>query len=157
MTITGRGGIAVTVLMAMDLLCFPMVPLALIALSIDIFGYSVCVSIHYGHRDNLGLLLILFQIKGTFSPFNVVIMYDQLATVGLKLGGNLNTRLVCYTGRTFTTVVTTILGFFNLDFFHKVIPPLCLSPSFKAINVLLFDYIIASYPLFLTMFHLCFD
>ena len=45
----------------------------------------------------LGLLLILFQIKGISSPFNVIIMYDQLATVGLKLGGNLNTRMVCYT------------------------------------------------------------
>ena len=100
----------------------------------------------------LGLLLILFQIKGTSSPFNVIIMYGQLAAVGLKLGGNLNTRLVCYIGRTFTTVVTTTLGFFNLDFFHEVIPPFCISPSFKAINVLIFDYIIASYPLFLTMF-----
>ena len=50
MTITGRGGIAVTVLMAMDLLCFPMVLLALIALSMDIFGYSVLRvnSLYYG-------------------------------------------------------------------------------------------------------------
>ena len=100
----------------------------------------------------LGLILILFQIKGTSSPFNVIIMYGQLATVGLKLGGNLNTRLVCYIGRTFTTVVITTLGVFNLDFFHKVIPPLCISPSFKSINILIFDYIIASYPLLLTIF-----
>jgi hypothetical protein len=97
----------------------------------------------------LGLLVIL---KGTSSPFNVIIMYAQLATVGLKLGGNLNTRLVCFIGQTFTTVVVTTLGVFNLDFFHKVIPPLCISPSFKAINVLIFDYMIASYPLLLTLF-----
>jgi hypothetical protein len=100
----------------------------------------------------LGLLVILFQIKGTSSPFNVIIMYAQLAIVGLKLGGNLNTRLVCFIGQTFTTVVITTLGVFNLDFFHKVIPPLCISPSFKAINILIFDYIIASYPLLLTLF-----
>ena len=42
-------------------------------------------------------------------------MYVQLATVGLKLGGNLNTRMVCYIGQTFTTIIITTLGFFNLD------------------------------------------
>ena len=91
MTITGRGDIAVTVLMAMDLLCFPMAPLALIALRMDT---QSCVSTLYD--DN-------FQIKET-SPFNVVIIYDQLATVGLKPGGNLNTLLVCYIGRTSSRV-----------------------------------------------------
>ena len=35
----GREDIVVSVQMAMDLLCFPMAPLALIALSMDIFGY----------------------------------------------------------------------------------------------------------------------
>ena len=30
---------------------------------------------------------------------------------------------------------------FNWDFFHKVISPLCMSPSLKAINVFIFDYI----------------
>ena len=106
----------------------------------------------------LCLFLILFQIKGTSSPYNVIIMYAQLATVGLKLGGNLNTRLVCYIGQTFTNIVVTTLGIFNLDFFHRVIPPLCVSPSFKSINVLLFDYIIAIYPLFLTMFiYICIE
>ena len=44
-------------------------------------------------------------------------MYVQLATVGLKLGGNLNTRMVYYIGQTITTIVitTVTLGFFNLD------------------------------------------
>ena len=43
-------------------------------------------------------------------------------------------------------------------FFHTVIPPFCVSPSFKSINVLLFDYIIASYPMFLTMLiYLCIE
>ena len=50
-----------------------------------------------------------------------------------------------------TSIIVTSLGVFNLDFFHTVIPPFCVSPSFKSINVLLFDYIIASYPIFLTM------
>ena len=99
----------------------------------------------------LCLLLILFQIKGTSSPLNVIITYAQITAMGLKVDGNLCARLVCYIGQAFTNIIVTILGVFNLDFFHTVIPPLCISPSFKSINVLFFDYIVASYPLFLTM------
>ena len=106
----------------------------------------------------LCLLLVLFQIKGASSPFNVIITYAQLAVLVLKVAGNVHARLVCYIGRTFTNIVLTSLGVFNLDFFHAVIPPLCISPLFKSINVLLFDYVIASYPLFLTMLiYLCIE
>ena len=97
-------------------------------------------------------LLMFFQIKGTSSPFNVVIMCAQLVTMGLKLDSDLHARLSCYIGHTLTSIVITGLGVFNLDFFHALIPPLCVSPSLKSINILLFEYIIASYPLFLTMF-----
>ena len=104
----------------------------------------------------LCLLLMLFQIKGTSSPLNVIIMYAQLITMGLKVDRSLHIRLSCYVGHTFTRVIVTSLGVFNLDFFHTIIPPLCVSPSFKSINILLFDYLIASYPLFLTMLiYLC--
>ena len=76
---------------------------------------------------------------------------NQLVTVGLKLDRNFHTRLSCYIGHTFTTIIVTGMSVFSLDFFHKPIPPLCVGPLFKSINILLFDYIIASYPLFLTM------
>ena len=104
----------------------------------------------------LCLLLMLFQIKGTSCPLNIIITCAQLAAMGLEVDGNLHTQLVCYIGQTFTNIVVTSLGVFNLDFFHTVIPPLCISPSFKSIDILLFDYVIASYPLFLTMLiYLC--
>ena len=106
----------------------------------------------------LCLLLILFQIKGSSSPFNVIIMYAQLVTMGLKVDQKLHTRLSCYIGHTFTSVIVTSLGVFNLDFFHTLIPPLYVSLSSKSINILLFDYVIASYPLFLTMLiYLCIE
>ena len=99
----------------------------------------------------LCIFIMLLQIKGTSSPLNVIIMYIQLVTVGLKLDLNLHTRLSCYVGRTFTTIIETGISVFNLDFFHKLIPPLCVSPTFRSINILLFDYLVASYPLFLMM------
>ena len=106
----------------------------------------------------LCLALIPLQIKGTSSPLNIVITYAQLGAIGLKLGGNLRTRMVCYVGQTVTSIVITTLGALNLEFFHVVIPPLCISPSFKAVNSLLFDYIIGIYPLFLTaLIYLCIE
>ena len=106
----------------------------------------------------LCLLLMLFQIKGTSSPLNMIIMYAQLITMGLKIDRSLHIRLSCYVGHTFTRVIVTSLGVFNLDFFHTIIPPLCVSSSFKSINVLLFDYLITTYPLFLTMLiYLCIE
>ena len=46
----------------------------------------------------------------------------------------------------------TLLGVWNLDFFRLIFPHVCISTSTKAINILLFDYIIALYPLILTAF-----
>ena len=48
----------------------------------------------------LCLVLMLFQIKGTSSPLNVIIMCAQMVTMGLEFDRNLRTRLSCYVGRT---------------------------------------------------------
>ena len=102
------------------------------------------------------VILIPLQVNGTSSPLNITIMYIQLIAVVLKLNGTLHIRVVCLTGETFTDILLTILDFFMLDFFRQLLPPLCISASFKAINTLLFDYVIAIYPLMLTAFiYLC--
>ena len=44
------------------------------------------------------LLLMLFQIKGTSCPLNIIITCAQLAAMGLEVDGNLHTQLVCYIG-----------------------------------------------------------
>ena len=47
-------------------------------------------------------------------------------------------------------ILLTIGGFWNLEYFHFLLPPLCVTSSTKAIQMLLFDYVIAIYPLILT-------
>ena len=100
----------------------------------------------------LCLVIILLQIKGTSSPLNVIITYSQICAVGLKIGGATRSRLVCYFGRVFVVSVKTVIDVLNLDFFHVLIPPLCISLSTNAINSLLFDYLVAFYPLIFTAF-----
>ena len=98
------------------------------------------------------VLVILFQIKGTSSPLNVMITYCQLFINAVKDSRGLYLRLDCFLNCTLSTVVLSFFGIWNSDFLHFVIPPICVSVSIKPINILLFDYIIAFFPLILTVF-----
>lgn len=89
------------------------------------------------------LVIILFQIKGTASPLNVIIMYSQLCVNILTIRSILCVKLACFIGQRFTTIFLTVIGVMNLDFFCFLIPPLCISASTKFINSLLFNYILA--------------
>ena len=96
------------------------------------------------------LIFIPLQLSATSSPFNVTITYIQLVAFGFKFRVTLQSRVVCAFGPTFTKVLLTIGDIWNLDYFHRLLPPTCVTHSAKAIQILLFDYVIAIYPLVLT-------
>ena len=99
----------------------------------------------------LYLLVILFQVKGTCSPFNVIITNCQLGINAIMIGAGLHTKIICITNQRFAITALTLIGVLNLDFFRFLIPPLCISSSLKFVQALLFDYIIAVYPIILTI------
>ena len=98
------------------------------------------------------LVVILFEINGTASPHNIIIMYSQLSTIAVMTGSEFHSSLVHNLSRNSVIVYLTLFGVWNLDFFHLILPPMCVSTSIKAINILLFDYVIAFYLLILTIF-----
>ena len=98
------------------------------------------------------LAVILLQVKGTSSPFNIVITHGQLIINAIMIGSGLYVKVNCFTNKQFANLLLTLAGVLNLDFFRFVIPPLCISASMKFITVLLFDYVIAVYPIVLTIF-----
>ena len=98
------------------------------------------------------ITILVLQIKGTASPWNIIITYSQLVVNALMYDISLNNDISCYIGNKVTVkFIITILGVSNLDFLRLVIPPLCISSSLKAINTLFFDYIVALYPILMTM------
>ena len=102
------------------------------------------------------LFVVLFQIKGTSSPLNVIITYSQLCICPISVSTGMRVRMSCFLGPTFSTVAMTIIGVTNLDFFRFVLPPMCISKSLKSIDIHLLDYIIAFYPILLTfIIYLC--
>ena len=98
------------------------------------------------------LVVILFQIKGTSSPLNVIITYSQFCVNVLTIRSILRIKLACFIGQKFTTFILTLISVMNLDFFRLVVPTLCVSASMKFIHTLLFEYILAIYPLIFTAF-----
>ena len=93
------------------------------------------------------VVIMVLQIKGTASPWNIIITYSQLVVNVMMYDVPLNNCIQCYVGKKVTLLLITILGVLNLDFFRLVIPPLCISSSLKAIDILFFDYITALYPI----------
>ena len=108
-----------------------------------------CVAITY-------LVVILVQIKGTSCPLNITITYSQLSVNILMISSRLHNKLVCRFGEKFAIMIFTVFGILNLDFFHFLIPPLCVHSSARPIDVLLLDYVIAISPFIFTVFcYLC--
>ena len=97
-------------------------------------------------------VVVLLEINGTASPFNIIITYCQLSINGIMVGSGLYVTLACSLGRNFPHYILTLFGIWNLDFFRLILPPVCVSTFTKAIDILLFDYVIAFFPLFITIF-----
>ena len=96
------------------------------------------------------ILFIPLQICVTCSPFNFIFTYSQLIVNGVKMDGRLASFMSCNLGVKFSDFLLTVLGFFNLDFFHATLPPSCVNTSVNVIDILFFDFIIAVYPIILT-------
>ena len=93
--------------------------------------------------------IMLLKMKGSSCPWNIIITYSQLTVNAISYDFDLHHQTVCFVGSKMSIAILTILGITNLDLFHMVIPPLC--PTMKAIDILFFDYIIALYPILLTV------
>ena len=97
------------------------------------------------------VLIIIFKLKVTSCPLNIIITYSQLVINAIMYNIEIRIQIEKMFGQKASTVLLTILGISNLDFLYLVIPPFCISPSMKQIHVFFFDYIIALYPVVMTV------
>ena len=91
------------------------------------------------------LIVIIFKIRVTSAPMNAFIFACQVVS-------NLtNSQLINASPfvQVMAIVLSTIYGFWNLDFFRFVIPSFCVSERLTPIQVLALEYIVAFYPLLL--------
>ena len=86
-------------------------------------------------------------------------MYSQLVVLafyekcGVKLGNSLVSQIKFDAEGTLrrAKILLTIYGMFNLDFFHYVLPPFCISSHLRPIHVFSLGYISAFYPFILIL------
>ncbi len=95
------------------------------------------------------LLIVMFcQVRVTSAPLNLFICASQLVAVRLKQKPQL---ALGYSDSVPISVILSFFGVWNLDFFHIIMPPICISESLTELQALCLDYVVAIYPLLLTV------
>ena len=104
------------------------------------------------------LLILVFQIRLTSAPMTCFIMYSQLVVLGFyeQCGLKPSDSILKFTEsgntlRTGTKILLTLYGVFNLDFFHYILPPFCISSNLIPIHIFFLGYISAFYPFLLIL------
>ena len=119
------------------------------------YGWLLYVFLATFPTTVLYLVVILCQIRITAAPMNSLIFVCQVIV-----------SLVDASPWTYTEAskpeyylvlfLITVYGIFNLDFFRYIIPHFCISSTMTTIQALSLEYIVAFYPLFLTvLFYVC--
>ena len=111
------------------------------------------------------LLILVFQVRLTSAPMACFIMYSQLVVLAfyevcgpeyVPYTSNSVFNQIKFTDngktlRTGTKILLNLYGVFNLDFFHYVLPPFCISSRLRPIHVFSLGYISAFYPFLLIL------
>ena len=92
------------------------------------------------------LIVIIFQIRVTSAPMNAFIFACQVFSISANSHQLFSVSPFVQVIR---ILLSTIYGFWNLDFFRYVIPSFCISERLTPIQVLALEYIVAFYPLLL--------
>ncbi len=96
------------------------------------------------------LVIVLCQVRTTSAPMNLFVLTSQVVSVTATI----NPHQLVYDSETAKIgygIVGTLFTSWNLDFFRFLIPPFCVSESLSNLQVLCMDYIVAFYPLLLTV------
>ncbi len=96
------------------------------------------------------LIIVLCQVRTTSAPMNLFVLACQTVSMTIAMHPNevvYHSELTKYC----SGIVVTVLTSWNLDFFRLIIPPFCVSENLSNLQVLCMDYIVAFYPLLLTL------
>ena len=114
-------------------------------------GWTLYVFLTTFPTTVLFLVVLIFQCRFiTSGPMNAYIFVSQLAVSTLNNEPSIVNTL---TSGSFSIlkVVFTLSGVWNLDFFRYLIPPFCVSDQISPLHVVALEYIVAFYPLLLTI------
>ena len=98
----------------------------------------------------LFLVLLMFQVRITLGPLNAYIFVCQLLASTTYSSQNSLEDTSPFISAIWT-VILTIYGIWNLDFLRYFLPSFCASEQLGTIHVVTLEYLVAFYPLLLTV------
>ena len=109
----------------------------------------------------LCILTMAFQFNVTSAEMNTFVFLCQIITCASTLANSYvyihytpNSTVIHY----FVLAVISFYGFWNLDFFRYFIPSFCISSDLTTLHTLALEYVVAIYPLVLTVvIYLCIE
>ena len=111
---------------------------------VSAFGVPLFLFLEYVPITVFYLIILVFQISMTSAPMPCFIMYAQWIIAAFCVSINVNSppreMILTENGdlRLDMKLTHTFYGVFNLDFFHLVLPPFCISSGLKFIHIALF-------------------
>ena len=93
------------------------------------------------------LFVLYFKMSLTCAPMTGFILYCQLMALTYKQHDQLRLNLTNKNAFTqyYLSILASLCGIWNLDFFYYVLPPFCVSPHLKNIHILFFNYFTSFY------------
>lgn len=94
-------------------------------------------------------VVMVFHINITSAPMVAFVFYSQIAVTVFNDNVLVSNILILGGAVTyhFLTILISFYGVLNLDFFHFIIPPFCVSSLFKPIHITFLHFVSAFYPL----------
>lgn len=105
------------------------------------------------------LVILIFEINITSAPMTCYILYSQLVPLwwnfafdGEDFNISRQTFILNNQLEIFRKIILSLYDVWNLQFFHFLVPPFCISNSLKPFHLTLLGYISIFYPMFLVVF-----
>ena len=122
------------------------------------YGWLVYITATLLPATILCLLVMVFQLRVTSAEMNAFVFLCQFITCVSTLNNPYQYATHVTAVRIFPIALLTFYGFWNLDFFRYVIPSFCISSDMSTLHTLVLEYVVAIYPLLLTvMIYVCIE
>ena len=114
------------------------------------FGWTLYVFLATFPTTVLFLVVLIFQLRITSGSLNAYIFVCQLL-VSTVNSSRIAFQSILPFNRVFLVTIFTIYGVWNLDFLRYFLPSFCASEQLGTIHVAALEYVVAFYPLLLTI------
>ena len=98
----------------------------------------------------LYITVIVFHVSAPSPPLSAFILFCHLTLYTYRLQPTLHSLIMSESGgfsHFLLKIMLALCGLWNLDFFHPIVPPFCVSPDMKNLHAFALEYVEAFYPL----------